>query len=135
MSQVMDIDSTFVVVNKDLEAETVDVSDKLWAEIDERFGDFAGSSLISSFSFEDDWPSWEVHPHGDEFVCLLAGDVEMTLALADGDQTVHLDQPGSFVIVPKGTWHTAKVNAPTRMLFVTPGQDTENREQPVRSSP
>ena len=56
----------------------------------------------------------------------------MTLALPGGDETVRLNEPGTFVIVPKGTWHTARVNAPTTMLFVTPGQDTENREQPRR---
>ncbi len=132
MSRVRNMAETFVVVDRDFAAETVDVTDKLWAEIDERFGDFAGRTLISSFSFDEDWPTWEVHPHGDEIVCLLSGDAEMILALPGGDETVRLTEPGTFVIVPKGTWHTAKVKAPTTMLFVTPGQDTENREQPRR---
>ena len=134
MKHVKDIASTFVVVDRQLAADTVDVTDNLWAEIDERFGDFAGRTLISSFSFDEDWPTWEVHPYGDEFVCLLSGDAEMTLALPDGDETVRLTEPGSFVIVPKGTWHTARVNSPTTMLFVTPGQGTENREQPRREN-
>jgi len=133
MSNPLDIASTFVVLDKELTAETVAVTDNLWSEIDRRFGDFAGGSLISSFSFDDDWPTWEVHPHGDEFVCLLSGDAEMILATPGGDTSVHLTAAGSFVIVPKGTWHTARVNAPTRMLFVTPGQGTENREQPIRN--
>lgn len=132
MSKVRDIASTFVVMGKDLDAETVDVTDSLWAEIDERFGNFAGSSLISSFSFEQDWPTWEVHPNGDEFVMLLSGDAEMTLALPQGDNSVRLTEPGSFVIVPRNTWHTARIHTPTKMLFVTPGQDTENREEPRR---
>ena len=130
MSHVRNISKTYAVVNRDFAAELVDVSDNLWAEIDERFGDFAGSSLISSFSFESDWPTWEVHPHGDEFVMLMSGDAEMILKQSNGDQTVRLSEPGSFVVVPKGTWHTARVHAPTQMLFVTPGQDTENRETP-----
>jgi len=134
MNKPMNIASTFVVVDKAFSAEPVAVTDNLWAEIDERFGDFAGSSLISSFSFDDDWPSWEVHPHGDEFVCLLSGAAEMIFAKPDGDETVHLTDPGSFVIIPQGTWHTAKVNVPTAMLFVTPGQGTENREQPLRDA-
>lgn len=133
MNELLDISSTFVVVDKTLSAETVAVTDSIWTELDERFGDFAGSSLISSFTFEEDWPTWELHPHGDEFVCLLSGDAEMTLALPDGDEIVRLTEPGSFVIVPRGTWHTARMNAPTRMLFVTPGQGTENREQPERA--
>ena len=43
---------------------------------------------------------------------------------------MRLDTPGSFVVVPKNTWNTAKVHAPTTMLFVTPGEGTENRESP-----
>ena len=50
----------------------------------------------------------------------------MILQSDDGEQTVRLNTPGSFVIVPKGTWHTAKTSTPTSMLFVTPGEGTEN---------
>lgn len=132
MSAARNIASTYVVIDGNFDSATVDVTDNLWAEIDQRFGDFAGRSLISSFSFDEDWPTWEVHPHGDEFVCLLAGDAELTLALPGGDRTVRLNTPGQFVIVPKNTWHTASVHAPTTMLFVTPGQDTLNLEEPPR---
>ena len=129
-SKPPDIQSTFVVVNPKLTADSVPVTDTIWSDLDEKYGDFAGHSLISSFSFDADWPTWEIHPEGDEFVCLLSGDADMILRTDDGEQCVRLHTPGSFVIVPKGTWHTAKVNAPTSMLFVTPGQGTENREQP-----
>jgi quercetin dioxygenase-like cupin family protein len=40
---------------------------------------------------------------------------------------VSLTEPGSFVIVPKGTWHTARIAKPTSMLFVTPGEGTQNK--------
>lgn len=132
MSDIKNISSTFVIVGPEFDADLVDVSDDLWSEIDERFGDFSGSSLISSFSFDSDWPTWEMHPKGDEFVMLVAGEAEMILALPEGDTSVRLIEPGSFVIVPKGTWHTAKIRTSTQMLFVTPGQGTENREEPRR---
>lgn len=132
MGFVRKLTSTFVVTGPDQSAETVDVTDTLWSDLDARFGEFEGRSLISCFEFSEAWPTWEMHPAGDEFVCLLDGDVEFTLALPEGDETVRLSEPGSFVIVPKGTWHTASPSRPTRMLFVTPGQGTENREQPVR---
>jgi len=67
------------------------------------------------------------------FVVLLSGDVSMVLAGKEGDETQRLSQPGEFVIVPRGVWHTAKVREPTTMLFVTPGQDTENKVEPVRA--
>ena len=125
-----DLRSTFVVVNRELQAETIAVTDTIWSDLDQRFGSFAGHSLIASFSFDDDWPTWEIHPNGDEVVCLMSGDAELILATEEGEQRVRLDAPGSFVVVPKNTWHTAKVHAPTTMLFVTPGEGTENRATP-----
>lgn len=124
--------STFVVTDSSLGADTIDVTDDFWPDLDKKYGEFEGRTLISSFEFDAPWPTWEMHPAGDEFVCLLEGDVVMTLALPAGDESVHLTDPGAFVIVPKGVWHTAAPNKPTRMIFVTPGQGTENREQPVR---
>lgn len=127
-----DIQKSFVVVNDRLLAEVVPVTESVWADLDANYGDFAGHSLIASFSFDEDWPTWEIHPQGDEFVCLLSGDADMILDTSDGDQRTRLNSPGSFVIVPKGTWHTAEIDAPTTMLFMTPGEGTENREQPPR---
>jgi oxalate decarboxylase/phosphoglucose isomerase-like protein (cupin superfamily) len=68
-----------------------------------------------------------MHPAGDEVVVLLSGAAEMVLDRGDGKETVSLRQPGSFVIVPKGTWHTARIAEPTSMLFVTPGEGTQNK--------
>lgn len=125
-----DLRSTFVVVNRELHADTIAVTDTIWSDLDQKFGNFNGHTLIASFNFDDDWPTWEIHPNGDEVVCLMSGDAEMILATRGGEQNARLDKPGSFVIVPKNTWHTARVHAPTTMLFITPGEGTENREAP-----
>lgn len=124
------LQSSFVVFNKELRADTITVTDTIWTDLDERYGDCAGHTLVASFSFDEDWPTWEIHPHGDEVVCLMSGDADMILAAAKGEKIVRLNSPGSFVVVPKNTWHTAKIHAPTKMLFVTPGEGTENRESP-----
>jgi mannose-6-phosphate isomerase-like protein (cupin superfamily) len=82
--------------------------------------------LISEFEFTTDWPTWEMHPHGDEFVYLLSGAVE--LLLEQGHELVNIPLTGSgAVVVPRGVWHTAKVLAPSRMLHVTRGAGTETR--------
>jgi len=125
-----DLRSTFVVVNRELRADTIAVTDTIWSDLDQRFGDFSGHTLIASFTFDDDWPTWEIHPNGDEVVCLMSGDAEMILATEEGEQSVRLTAPGSFIVVPRNTWHTAKVHTPTTMFFVTPGEGTENRETP-----
>lgn len=125
--------TTFVIVDDRQRAEKMAVTESFWPDLDAKYGDFAGMSLIAAFSFDDDWPTWEVHPHGDEVVCLMSGDATMVLHQADGEQTVRLSEPGAFVVVPKNTWHTARVHAPTTMVFVTPGQGTENRATPGSS--
>ena len=120
-------------MSNSFDADVVPVTDSLYAELDERYGGFAGHALIACHTFDTDWPAWEVHPKGDEFVMLLSGQAELVLATADGDKHVNLSKAGQFVIVPRGVWHTARVQESARMLFVTPGEGTENREQPERA--
>jgi uncharacterized cupin superfamily protein len=90
-----------------------------------------GGSLISSFAFDEPWGVWEMHPSGDEFVYLLSGDTDFVLH--DGKHEVgrvRINQPGDYVMVPKGCWHTAYPHVPTNMLFVTPGDGTLNANEP-----
>ena len=47
--------------------------------------------------------------------------------------TKALSPARNFAIVPRNTWHTARVTSPTTMLFITPGEGTLNAEQPDRS--
>lgn len=121
----MNLSSTFVVVNPDLSATPVDVTPTIWEELDRRFDQFKGRVLVSCFSFESDWPTWERHPAGDEIVCLLSG--RATFLFEGGGAPLELRERGEFAVVPKGVWHTAKTSVPTTMLFVTPGEGTENK--------
>ena len=98
--------------------------------LDSDFDGFHGHVLVMTFAFETAWTTWEVHPAGDEFIYLLEGDTDFVLRTDGGDVTLRVNQPGSYVVVPKGTWHTARPHAPTRMLFVTPGAGTLNAEAP-----
>jgi mannose-6-phosphate isomerase-like protein (cupin superfamily) len=118
---------TYVVMAPDQSATAVDVTPTIWQELDRRFDNFKGHLLIAKFDFAADWPSWEMHPAGDEIVVLLSGHADMVFDLAGRHQLSSLAEAGSFVIVPRGTWHTARTSVPTSMLFVTPGQGTENK--------
>ena len=125
-----DLASTFVVLNPALGAVTVDVTPTLFEELDKNFDAFRDHWLISRFDFDEDWPTWEIHPKGDEVVYLLSGDTDFALWCDGQETTLRVDQPGSYVVVPRGTWHTARPHAPTTMLFITPGEGTLNHEQP-----
>jgi mannose-6-phosphate isomerase-like protein (cupin superfamily) len=82
--------------------------------------------LISEYEFVEDWPTWEMHPEGDEFVYLLSGAVELLLDRAGTIERIAVDGTGA-VVVPRGVWHTAKVHTPSRMLHVTRGAGTQTR--------
>ena len=122
---------TRLVMGPDGEATPLEVTPSFFEGLDEQFGHFAGHMLVSRFDFDEPWPTWEMHPKGDEFVYLLSGDVDLLLKTDAGEKVLHVDQPGAYIVVPKGTWHTARSNAPTSMLFITPGEGTENRETPA----
>lgn len=86
--------------------------------------------LVTEFECSEDWPNWERHPEGDEYVYLLTGSVQLLLELPDGLQTFSLEGRAA-VLVPRGVWHTARVSSPSRLLHITRGRGSEHR--PVRA--
>lgn len=130
MSAPANLESTFVVIKPEFHAESISVTETIYEELDKRFDGFKNHSLISSHRCNNDWPTWEMHPNGDEIVCLISGDVEFSLRNGDGERQFRLRSPGDFVVVPKGVWHTAHVKKSAQLMFVTPGEGTEHRESP-----
>ena len=107
------------------------VSERFYEELDRDFGgDFSGHVLVQTFTFEEPWPTWEMHPAGDEFVYLIEGDTEFLLKDGGEETSLRVNEPGTYVVVPKGVWHTARPRARTTMLFFTPGAGTLNEESP-----
>ncbi len=105
-------------------------SPNFYQELDAEFGDFSGHVLISNHRFDEPWPTWEMHPKGDEFVYLLEGDTDFVLRQDGEEKVVRINRPGDYVTVPQSAWHTARPHSPTTMLFVTSGEGTLNQETP-----
>lgn len=124
---VLNLNSTYVVLGSNGDAVPITVSDRFFADLEQQFGDFKGRWLISYFTFDKNWDVWEAHPAGDEWVYLLSGHVDFILDLDGVEQVLSLDVPGTYVLVPRGTWHTARIHVPSSMLFVTPGEGTQHR--------
>lgn len=117
----------YVHLATDGSATTLAGGDAFWQLPEADAARYGEGWLVSEFEFDADWPSWEMHPEGDEFVYLLSGEVELTLELPGGLQKVPLRGRGA-VVVPRGVWHTARVIvAPSRMLHVTRGAGTQLR--------
>lgn len=122
----LSIAKAFVALYDTGEARPLPVTDDFWDDLRHgRLGKF--SRMVSSASYDKNWETWERHPAGEEFVCLLDGEVDLVLEISGIETTVTLDQPGAYVLVPTNTWHTARIRRPSKMLFITPGEGTQNR--------
>lgn len=118
------IDELFVVIDPEKNAHVEIADAEIYARLEANYSGFRGCELISCHSFEKDWDSWENHPHGDEVVLLLEGNVTFLLQLDNGQTSIVLEKRGNYCIVPQNTWHTAKVHSPSKVLFTTPGEGT-----------
>ena len=124
----LDVASTYLRLRPDASVEPLTVDETFWQRIASgKLGSFHNEFLVAGAHYDKDWPTWEMHPNGDEVVCLLSGSVTLVLELPAGPASVQLRRSGEYVLVPKGTWHTAKISDRCRMLFVTPGEGTQHR--------
>jgi mannose-6-phosphate isomerase-like protein (cupin superfamily) len=128
--QPHDLARAFAILSPAGAATVKSLSPDFYAELDRDFDGFKGHVLISQHSWDAPWPTWEMHPHGDELVYLIAGDSDLVLWRDGVEEIVRVDAPGQYVIIPQGVWHTARPHAPTTMLFVTPGAGTRNATRP-----
>lgn len=132
MNSAKDIISTYIHFRDDGRASEIPVSASFWEDVATgKHPEIDRGRLMSAFTFSEPWQTWERHPAGEELVMLLSGAATLVLEEADGQRTISLSEPGSIVLVPQNVWHTAKTSVPTKMLFLTPGEGTENR--PVES--
>jgi quercetin dioxygenase-like cupin family protein len=125
MNPAFTLDSTYIHLRPDESALAMEGGAVFWQGIDGRH-DLNHGRLMGSVDQKADWTHWERHPAGDEILTLLSGEMELVLDMPGGEQRATL-RPGETFIVPKGVWHRGIVKAPGRLLFVTPGADTEHK--------
>lgn len=82
--------------------------------------------LLTLHRMDADWQNWEMHPSGDEILFLVSG--EMTLVFEEGSEERLVDlTAGRLAIVPRGVWHTARMETACLLLAITDGMGTEHR--------
>lgn len=89
--------------------------------------DGAEGRLVSQYEFTESWTSWEMHPHGDEVVICIAGELTLVQEFPDGKTETVTLTAGHYAINPPGVWHTADIAAPATAIFITAGEGTEHR--------
>lgn len=123
----LDLSQTYLHLGADRSAREVPLTDTFWQEIDSR-DDLDEGRLVMQLDFTSDWPTWEVHPAGDEVVIVVRGHMRFYLEETGGVREVEVEA-GQAVVVPRGVWHTADVVEPSTAVFLTPGEGTENRDR------
>ncbi|HLY78831.1 MAG TPA: cupin domain-containing protein [Caulobacteraceae bacterium] len=79
-------------------------------------------------------PPWELHDGGDELLHVLAGETELTVLGADGEETRRL-KAGEVAIVPQGRWHRNRAATGVTLLFMTPREGGAHSWEDPRSTP
>jgi len=101
----------------------------------EWYGDYARRNeadgfegrLVSSYTFTESWPMWEMHPNGSEVVICTAGRMTLHQELADGTARTVMLEPGRYAVNPAGAWHTADIEGEAAAVFITSGIGTQHR--------
>ncbi len=88
--------------------------------------DGAEGRLVTMYTFDASWDSWEMHPAGSEVVLCTAGVITLVQEL-DGREVRTTLRPGEYAINAPGVWHTADVDAEATAVFITAGAGTQHR--------
>ena len=126
MTHFTDLTENYLSLGGEGKIEAAAGGDAFWSLAGAELEKFGENWLITEFWFDEDWKSWEMHPNGEEIVYLLSGAMDLILEKDDVRQTIELRSKG-LVIVPRGTWHTAKVFQMSNVLVITRGEETQIR--------
>jgi predicted enzyme related to lactoylglutathione lyase/mannose-6-phosphate isomerase-like protein (cupin superfamily) len=128
MAEAFDLESEYVILDRESGARTAAGGAAFWeALMGGRLPEVERGRLVTIGESTESWTNWEMHPQGEEVIVLLEGRVEFVLEVDGSERVVALDRPGRCLVIPRGTWHTARLCAPARMLFVTAGAGTQHR--------
>ena len=83
--------------------------------------------LVSQHTFTEGWPTWEMHPLGDEMVICTSGEMVLRQEFPDGRQVEVTLRAGEYAINPPGVWHIADIETEATAVFITAGEGTQHR--------
>jgi mannose-6-phosphate isomerase-like protein (cupin superfamily) len=135
MSDTIDPMKNYLLLEADGNAVPLPGGDEFWRQLMsgkpedqgiQRLMESEHGRLLSVIERDADWVNWEMHPAGDEILMVLKG--EMTLVFEEGtEERLEKLTAGRLAVVPKGVWHTARLDGPVTLLALTDGMGTEHR--------
>src|SRR5262245_56734220 len=92
-----DLNSTYVQLEDGPGAVPVAAGDDFWQKSASRV-DLHEGRPVCAFHSTDDWPTWEMHPAGDEMVYLLSGAIDLVLQEPDGERIIALRNRAACIV-------------------------------------
>ena len=120
------LDGTYVRLSDGADAIPIPVGADFWERIGER-AELQGGRLLMLFHVTKRNLHWEMHPAGDEILCLISGAMSVVLDEGKARQRKVRLKPGEAFIVPRGVWHTFEIEQDGDLLAITRGAGTEHR--------
>lgn len=126
-TQPFNLLGTYVRLDVEYRATRIEVTETFWSEVMAgKRSDLDEGWLVATFPYISDWTTSEMHPTGDEIVYLLSGEIDLVFQHDDSERVIPLHK-GTAIVVPRGTWHTARVRTAGEALHITPGAGTQHR--------
>ncbi len=122
-----DLTQVYLLLANNGKIEKPEGGERFWSKSGEELDKIGENWLITEYEFTEDWKSREMHPNGEEIVYLLSGAMDLILETGENRRKIELREKG-LVVIPRETWHTAKVLEPSKMLFITLGKETKHRQ-------
>jgi mannose-6-phosphate isomerase-like protein (cupin superfamily) len=126
MNRPFRLGANFIQLSDDADATPVPVGADFWERIAKR-RDLQEGRLLTFFHLGSGNVHWEMHPAGDEILCLISGATAVVLEEGKTRRRVEL-KAGEAFIVPRGVWHCFEVSEPGDLLAITRGAGTEVRD-------
>jgi mannose-6-phosphate isomerase-like protein (cupin superfamily) len=122
-NDAFDLAGTFILINEGPTATPIPVGSDFWQRLQQSpIANSPTGRLISLGEQRADWG----HPASDEILILLSGRLELILEEEGQERSIVLNSLNAF-IVPRGTWHRARVHEAGKLLGITGGAGTQHR--------
>ena len=83
--------------------------------------------LLSKHYYSSDWTEWVMHPACDELIYLLSGSMSILLDYGKHRSVVSLHS-NDVTTIPRGVWHTVKIQTPCEVLEISRNLDTKRKK-------
>ena len=120
-----DLHTTYVEMRGDGRSTAIENTASFWPDVMSGKLQIDGR-LVIGFRISEDMRHWEMHPAGEELICLTAGAIDVVLDEAGEEQTIRLAS-GQVCLIPPDVWHRFVVHETAEVIAVTAGEGTQHR--------